>query len=62
MSCLDLERMCCQYYAAHLEQSIGAQHDHDVRLEESNLDVGMQNMHFHSCLRAQWSLEYWSRT
>jgi len=54
--------MCCQYYAAHLEQSIGAQHDHDVRLEESNLDVGMQNMHFHSCLRAQWSLEYWSRT
>jgi hypothetical protein len=44
--------MCCQYYAAHLEQSIGAQHDHDTRLEESNLDVGMQNMQFHFCLRA----------
>jgi hypothetical protein len=36
--------MCCQYYAAHLEQSIGAQYDHDTRLEESNLDVGTQNM------------------
>lgn len=46
--------MCCQYYAAHLEQSIGARHDHDMRLEESNL-VGTQNMQFHSCLRAQWS-------
>jgi hypothetical protein len=50
--------MSCQYYAAHLEQSIGAKHDHDTRLEESNLDVGMQNMQFYSCLRAQWSLEY----
>jgi hypothetical protein len=50
--------MCCQYYAAHLEQSIEARHDRDMRLEEPNLDVSTQNMQFQSCLRAQWSLEY----
>jgi len=26
---------------------IGAQHDHDMRLEESSLDVGIPNMQFH---------------
>jgi hypothetical protein len=28
--------------------SIGAQHDHDMRLEESSLDVGTPNMQFYS--------------
>jgi hypothetical protein len=41
--------MCCQYYAAHLgavpsELST----NHDMRLEESSLDVGTPNIQFHS--------------
>lgn len=55
--------MYCQCYTAHLAQSIGAQHDYDMRLEESNLDVGFYTEYATSFLiENKGPLEYWSRT